>query len=83
MARDIKANSSKWINENKWIAGKFAWQEGFGAFTYGKSQIDVVCKYILNQPEHHRKTSFKEEYVAFLEKFKIDYNEKYLFDWND
>ena len=83
MARDIKANSSKWINENKWIAGKFNWQEGFGAFTYSKSQIDNVVKYILNQKEHHRKTSFKEEYINFLEKFEIDYNEKYLFEWND
>ena len=83
MARDIKANSSKWINEQKWIAGKFKWQEGFGAFTYSKSQIDAVVKYILNQPQHHKKTSFKEEYINFLRKFEIDYNEKYLFEWNN
>ena len=55
MARDIKANSSRWINENRWIAGKFSWQEGYGCFSYSKSQIDVVAKYILNQSEHHRK----------------------------
>ena len=58
MARDVKANSSKWIHENKWVLGKFNWQEGFGAFTYSKSQIDNVVKYILNQKEHHEKTSF-------------------------
>ena len=83
MARDIKSNSSKWINENNWIAVKFSWQEGFGAFTYSKSQIDNVVKYILNQKEHHKKTSFKDEYILFLEKFEIDYNEKYLFKWGD
>ena len=83
MARDIKANSSKWINEERWIAGKFNWQEGFGAFTYSKSQIDAVSKYILNQPQHHKKASFKEEYINFLKKFQIDYNEKYLFEWHE
>lgn len=83
IARDIKANSSKWINENKWLRSKFSWQEGFGAFTYSKSQIDTVAKYILNQAEHHKKTSFKDEYMQFLEKFEIEYNEKYLFDWNE
>ncbi len=83
MARDIKANSSKWINEQNWMLGKFNWQEGFGAFTYSKSQIDTVVKYILNQPQHHKKTSFKNEYINFMEKFEIKYDEKYLFDWND
>ena len=83
LARVIKTNSSKWINENKWMQEKFAWQEGFGAFSYAKSQIDTVVKYILNQPEHHRRTSFRNEYLAFLEKFEIDYNDKYLFEFND
>ncbi len=81
MARDIKANSSKWINEQKMILGKFSWQEGFGAFTYSKSQIDAVAKYILNQPEHHKKRSFRDEYIEFLKKFEIEYDEKYLFNW--
>jgi len=81
MARDIKANSSKWINEEKWIKGKFSWQEGFGAFTYSKSHIDAVVKYILNQHEHHKKKTFREEYIDFLEKFNVDYNEKYLFNY--
>ena len=83
IAKDIKANSSKWINENNWIKGKFNWQVGFGAFTYSKSHLDGVIKYILNQHEHHKKKSFKEEYLNFLEKFNIDYNPKYLFDFYD
>ncbi|NOZ48175.1 MAG: IS200/IS605 family transposase [Chlorobi bacterium] len=83
MARDIKANSSKWINEQRFIMGKFNWQEGYGAFTYSKSQIDTVAKYIINQPQHHKKATFREEYMNFLKKFEIDYNEKYLFEFND
>jgi len=83
ITRDIKANSSRFINENKWIKGKFFWQDGFGAFTYSKSHIDGVVKYILNQKEHHKKRTFKEEYLSLLKKFEIDYNEKYLFEWYD
>ena len=82
MTRDIKANSSKWINENKLVIGKFNWQNGFGAFTYSKSQINSVIEYILKQLEHHKKISFKDEYITFLKKFEIEYNEKYLFDWS-
>ncbi|MEN8249266.1 MAG: IS200/IS605 family transposase [Bacteroidota bacterium] len=83
MARDIKSSSSKWINDNKWVKGKFRWQEGFGAFTYSKSQIDPVAKYILNQPEHHKKKSFKEEYLSILNKLDIKYDDRYLFEWYD
>jgi len=83
MARDIKANSSKWMNEEKMIIGKFKWQEGFGAFSYSKSQIDAVVKYIANQPEHHKKATFKDEYIQFLKNFEIEYNEKYLYEWID
>lgn len=83
LVRDIKAGSSKFINDSNWINGKFNWQEGFGAFSYSKSQIDNVIKYILNQEEHHKKQSFKEEYLEFLQKFDIEYNEKYLFEWID
>ena len=83
LVRDIKAGSSKFINDNKWMRGKFNWQEGFGAFSYSRSHIDKVVQYILNQQEHHRKKSFREEYVEFLTKYAIDYNEKYLFEWID
>ncbi len=81
LARDIKAGSSKFINDNNWFQGKFNWQEGFGAFSYSRSQIDTVIKYILNQEEHHKKKTFKEEYLDFLKKFEIEYDEKYLFEW--
>jgi len=69
--------------KKKWISGKFNWQDGFGAFTYSKSQIDDVAKYILNQAEHHRKSTFKEEYLSILKKVEIEYDEQYLFEWND
>lgn len=81
LVRDVKAGSSKFISENHWVKGKFNWQEGFDSFSYSKSQIDKVIKYILNQEEHHRKKSFKEEYIEFLKKYEIEYDEKYLFEW--
>ena len=81
LVRDIKAGSSKFINDSKWINGKFSWQEGFGAFSYSRSHIDNVVKYILNQEEHHKKQTFKEEYLEFLEKFEIEYDIKYLYEW--
>ena len=81
MVRDVKAGSSKFINDKKWVKGKFNWQTGFGAFSYSKSQIDTVVKYILNQEVHHKKRTFKEEYLSFLKKFEIEYDEKYLFEW--
>lgn len=81
LARDIKAGSSNFINKRKWMQQKFNWQEGFGAFSYSKSHVDSVVKYVLNQEAHHKKKTFKEEYIEFLEKFEIDYDAKYLFDW--
>ncbi len=81
LVRDIKNNSSNFINEKKYVKGKFSWQEGFGAFSYSNSQVEIVYQYILNQEKHHIKTTFKEEYHEFLNEFKIDYDEKYLFDW--
>ncbi|HLO53042.1 MAG TPA: IS200/IS605 family transposase [Saprospiraceae bacterium] len=83
LVRDIKNNSSNFINEQKFIKGKFSWQEGYGAFSYGHSQIDNVYQYVANQEEHHKKRTFKEEYIDFLQKFEIEHNEKYLFDWLD
>jgi putative transposase len=81
--REIKANSSRFINEEKWLNGKFNWQEGYGAFSYSKSQIDKVVNYILNQEEHHKKRSFKEEYLELLNKFERQYEEKYMFEFYD
>lgn len=80
LVRDIKANSTKFINDRKWIKGNFSWQEGFGAFSYSDSHVDNVVQYILNQEEHHKTKTFREEYIEFLEKFKIEYNENYLFE---
>ena len=83
IVRDVKCSSSKYINDNRWMLGRFEWQDGFGAFTYSKSQIDKVVKYILNQPLHHKKKSFREEYLEFLKIFGIKYDDKYLFEWYD
>lgn len=81
IARDIKNNSSNFINDNKFVKGKFSWQEGYGAFSYSHSHIEKVYDYILNQETHHKKKTFKQEYVELLEKSEIEYNEKYLFEW--
>jgi REP element-mobilizing transposase RayT len=81
LVRDIKSNSSAFINEKKWVRGKFNWQEGFGAFSYGHSQIDTVIKYIHDQEKRHAKMTFKEEYLGLLKKFAVEYDEKYLFEW--
>lgn len=75
----VKRDSSKWINENKLVRGKFSWQEGFAAFSYSHSHLQNVIEYIKNQEEHHRKLTFLEEYKAFLEKFEIEFDEKYIF----
>ncbi len=80
LIRDIKANSSKWINEQKFVMGKFEWQTGFGAFTIGQSQIQSVVNYILNQEEHHKKKTFREEYIEFLNAYEIDYKPEYIFE---
>lgn len=79
LVQDVKSSSSKWINERGFTAGRFAWQDGYGAFSYSKSDLEKLIKYIKNQEEHHHKKSFKEEYLEFLEKFEIEYNEKYIF----
>ncbi len=81
LVRDIKNNSSNFINDNKLSKVKFSWQEGYGAFSYSHSQIKKVYNYILNQEEHHRKRTFKQEYIELLKKFEIEYNERYLFEW--
>jgi len=81
LVRDIKANSSKWINEKGYVIGKFQWQEGFGAFSYAQSQLDNVIAYINNQEQHHQKKTFKEEYIGLLQKFNVSYDDQYLFEW--
>ena len=83
LVRDIKNNTSNFINSQKFVQGKFSWQEGFGSFSYAHSQIEQVYQYILNQEEHHHKKTFKEEYLDFLKKYEIAYEEKYLFNWNE
>ncbi len=83
LVRDIKSNTTNFINEKKILRNKFSWQEGYGVFSYAHSQINTVYHYVENQKEHHRKKSFREEYIDFLEKFQIEYKEKYLFDWLD
>jgi len=83
LIRDIKNNSSNFINDKKFVIGKFSWHEGYGAFSYAHSQIGTVYNYILNQEEHHKKKTFKDANLDFLQKFEIEYNEKYLFEWID
>ena len=81
--RDIKSFSSRHINEAGLVKGHFEWQTGFGAFSYGQSQIERLKTYIRNQYNHHKKTAFKDEYIALLKAFQIDYDDNYLFDWID
>jgi putative transposase len=79
LVRDIKADSSNFINDKNWGRGKFSWQEGYGAFSYGHSQLDTIIRYIQNQERHHARGSFKIEYLSLLSKFGIPFNEKYVF----
>lgn len=81
LMQETKAISSKFINDNNWYKTKFRWQTGYGAFSYSHSQIDNVIKYINNQQQHHKKHTFKEEYLEMLKKFKIDFDEKYIFEF--
>lgn len=78
LVRDIKANSSQFINEKSWINGKFEWQTGFGAFSYSHSQLTNVINYIKNQEDHHKTKTLKEEYLDFLKAFEIEYKDEYI-----
>lgn len=80
LLQDIKRNSALWINQSGFICRKFEWQKGYGAFSYSKSHVDRVVKYIDNQEIHHSKISFRDEYIDFLEKFAVPYDERYIFD---
>ena len=81
LVQRLKANSSKWLNENRLLPGRFEWQRGYGAFSYARSQLDQVVRYILTQPEHHRRLSFRDEYLQLLEQFEVAYDPRYVFDW--
>ena len=79
LVRDIKANSSRFISEKRWVPGRFSWQEGFGAFSYSKSQLATVIRYIQDQQKHHARKSFRDEYTELLEKFGVIYDERFIF----
>lgn len=79
LMRMVKGDSSEWINQQKFNPSTFRWQEGYGAFSYARSQIRAVAEYIQNQEEHHRKKTFLEEYKDFLDRFEVEYEERYIF----
>ena len=83
LVKVVKTEATNFINEKNMVQGKFSWQEGYGAFSYAKSQKDAVTKYILNQEEHHKKRSFREEYLDLLNKFEIEFKDEYLFEFYD
>lgn len=78
LLQDIKGFSSKWINKQGFVKAKFSWQESYGAFSYSHSHIDSVVKYVMNQKEHHKKRTFREEYLEFLKKYNVSFNEEYI-----
>lgn len=79
----VKGNSSKWMNEQNFVPGKFQWQKGFGGFSYFRSQRNDVIQNIMNQEQHHKQKSFREEYLLLLQKFEMEYNPDYLFEFYD
>ena len=83
LVRDIKADSSDFINRKKWIRGRFCWREGYGAFSYGHSQLGTIIRYIQNQEQHHRRRTFKDEYLTWLKKFEVPFDERYIFEFVD
>ncbi|MEZ0541922.1 IS200/IS605 family transposase [Fibrella arboris] len=82
LVRDLKANSTRFVKDKGW-SPHFAWQEGYGAFTYGQSQVSDVIQYVLNQEQHHHKRTFQEEYILLLERFNVNYDQKYVFEFYD
>ncbi len=81
LVREIKKSSNDFIKDKKFTKFKFQWQEGYGAFSYSHSSLDNVIGYIMNQKEHHKKQSFRDEYIEFLTKFEIEFKNEYLFEW--
>ncbi len=80
LIKTVKAKSSKYINDLQLTKSRFEWQEGYGVFSYSHSQVDIIYKYIADQEEHHNKQTFKEEYLAFLDKFEVPFDERYIFE---
>jgi len=76
---DIKSGSTNFINRHRWVKGRFNWQEGFGAFSYSRSQLDTVIRYVRNQQKHHQRHSFRDEYLKLLNRFEVPYDERYVF----
>ena len=83
VVKDVKVASSSLINEKRWVRGHFKWQRGFGAFSYSRSQVSTVANYIENQERHHARRSFRDEYLALLKKFNVEYDPPYLFTFID
>ena len=83
LVEEIKTSSNAWIKQNSLSKFKFEWQKGYGAFSHSKSQLDTVVNYILNQNEHHKKKSFRDEYLEILKKNDIKYNDDYVFEFFD
>ena len=81
LLRVVKVESSKFVTGKGWMRGKFAWQEGYGAFSYCRDEVDTLVRYVMNQEEHHRRATFKEEYLKILRDFDVPYDDRFLFDW--
>jgi putative transposase len=79
LMQDVKGSSSKWINDKKLVQGKFSWQEGYGAFSYSKSEVPTIIQYIINQTDHHKRKTFSEEYYELLKVFEVDFDDRYIF----
>ena len=79
LMQDVKGSSSKWINDKKFIQGKFSWQEGYGAFSYSKSEVPAIIQYIMEQTDHHKRKTFSEEYYDMLKEFEVDFDTRYIF----
>ncbi len=81
LVKEIKVASNQFINRKRWINGRLKWQEGYGVFSFSQSQIDTVINYIKRQDQHHKKRTFREEYIQLLKKFNVEFNQKFLFDF--
>ncbi len=83
LVKDLKTDTNHFLKDKNWVTGKFSWQNGYGVFSYSRSQLDRIYQYIKNQEEHHRKRTFREEYIGFLKKYQIEFKNEYLFEFYD